>query len=130
MRSNVFIFILALSLFLRIFLLDFESLWLDEGSSIKFAKLSIPELIKASQADGNPPLYYLILHFWIKIFGDSEFSFRFPSVIFGVLIVIAVYQFCLEVWSREVASFSSFMTGISVFQIFYSQEARMYALLC
>ncbi|CUS76611.1 Dolichyl-phosphate-mannose-protein mannosyltransferase [Candidatus Kryptonium thompsonii] len=130
MRSNVFIFILALSLFLRIFLLDFESLWLDEGSSIKFAKLSIPELIKASQADGNPPLYYLILHFWIKIFGDSEFSFRFPSVIFGVLIVIAVYQFCLEFWSREVAIFSSFMTGISVFQIFYSQEARMYALLC
>lgn len=130
MRSNVFIFILALSLFLRIFLLDFESLWLDEGSSIKFAKLSIPELIKSSQADGNPPLYYLILHFWIKIFGDSEFSVRFLSVIFGMLVVVAVYWFCFEFWGREVAIFSSFITGISVFQIFYSQEARMYALLC
>ncbi len=127
--SKGLILILGLSVFLRVFLLDFESLWLDEGSSIKFAKLSPTEIIKSNQ-DAHPPLYYLILHFWMKIFGDSEFSVRFPSVIFGVITVYVVYKFCLEFWGGKVALFSSLLVGISTFQVFYSQEARMYSLLC
>lgn len=127
--SKGFILILGLSIFLRVFLLDFESLWLDEGSSIKFAKSNPIEIIKSAQ-DAHPPLYYLILHFWIKILGDSEFSVRFPSVIFGVITIYVVYKFCLEFWNNKVALLSSLITGISTFQVFYSQEARMYSLLC
>ncbi len=61
MKTSVFIFILGLSLFLRVFLLDVESLWLDEGSSVKFAKLSVAEIVKSTQTDAHPPLYYLII---------------------------------------------------------------------
>ncbi len=115
---------------MRIFLLDYESLWLDEGSSVKFAKLGVIEILKSTQMDAHPPLYYLILHFWIKIFGDSEFSLRFPSALFGIFCVILVYKFCFDFWSEKVALFSSLILGISTFQVFYSQEARMYSLLC
>lgn len=129
-NSRSLILILILSFSLRVFLLDFESLWLDEGSSIRFAKLGVAEIFKSTQTDAHPPLYYLLLHFWIKIFGDSDFSIRFPSVIFGFLAVLAVYKFCFEFWSKEVALMSSPLMGISTFQVFYSQEARMYSLLC
>ncbi len=129
-NSRSLILILLLSFFLRVFLLDFESLWLDEGSSIRFAKLGVAEIFESTQTDAHPPLYYLLLHFWIKIFGDSEFSVRFPSVIFGVLTVWVVYKFCFKFWSRNVAILSSLIVGISTFQVFYSQEARMYSLLC
>lgn len=127
--SKCLILILGLSFFLRVFLLDIESLWLDEGSSIKFAKSNPAEIVKSTQ-DAHPPLYYLLLHFWMKIFGDSEFSVRFPSVIFGVITVYVVYKLCLEFWSAKVALLSSLLVGISTFQVFYSQEARMYSLLC
>lgn len=130
MRSKYFLLIFILSLLLRIFWLDAESLWLDEGASVKFANLRIDEIIKSTKADAHPPLYYIILHLWIKIFGDSEASVRFPSVIFGVITVIILYKLCVKFWDNEVALLSSFLTGISVFQVFYSQEARMYALLC
>ncbi len=132
MKDNlrIFVLIIILSIFLRIFLLDYESLWLDEGSSVKFAKLGIWEILKSTQTDAHPPLYYLILHFWIKIFGDSEFSLRFPSALFGIFCVIAVYKFCLDFLTEKVALVSSLITGVSTFQVFYSQEARMYSLLC
>lgn len=130
MRSRYFLMIFVLSLFLRIFLLDAESLWLDEGSSVRFANLKIDEIIKSTKTDANPPLYYIILHLWIKMFGDSEASVRFPSVIFGIITVIILYKLCLKFWDEKVALISSLIAGISVFQVFYSQEARMYALMC
>ncbi len=126
MKVKNFILIFALGIFLRIFLLDEESLWLDEGTSLRIARLKAREIIKL-ESDANPPLYYLILHFWIKIFGDSEFSLRFPSVIFGSAAIFIVFKL-LSSFDREVALLSSLLTSISTFLVFYSQEARAYSL--
>jgi len=125
-RAKIFILIFTLGIFLRVFLLDEESLWLDEGTSLKIAKLKTLEIVKL-ESDANPPLYYLILHFWIKIFGDSEFSVRFPSVIFGSATIFIVFKL-LSSFDREVALLSSLLTSISTFLVFYSQEARAYSL--
>jgi uncharacterized membrane protein len=127
---RIFVLIVGLSVFLRIFLLDYESLWLDEGSSVKFAKMKVQEIFKSTQTDAHPPLYYLLLHIWIKIFGDSEFSLRFPSALFGIFCVIVVYKFCFDFLNEKIAIISSLIMGVSTFQVFYSQEARMYSLLC
>jgi len=82
--------ILLMGLFLRIYDLSNESLWLDEGFSIRFANLSLYQIFFLPET--NPPLYYIILHWWINLFGDSEFSVRFPSVIFGFLSIFMVYK--------------------------------------
>ena len=49
-----------------------QSFWRDEAFSYFMAKKNISEIIFLTAKDFNPPLYYSILHFWIKIFGGSE----------------------------------------------------------
>lgn len=126
----VLLAILSLGLFLRIYDLSNESLWLDEGYSIKVANLNLSKIAEeTSQNDTHPPLYYMILHFWIDLFGDSEFSTRFPSVIFGFFAILMIYKVGSLIFDKETGLLSSLLLGLSVFHIHYSQEVRMYSLL-
>ncbi len=56
--------------------------WGDEAASIMSAQRSLPSLFELVQrVDAVHGLYYLFLHFWIGLFGISEFAVRFPSAI-------------------------------------------------
>lgn len=118
--------ILLIGLFLRVYDLSNESLWLDEGYSIIFANLNLSQIFFLPET--NPPLYYIILHWWINLFGDSEFFVRFPSVIFGFLSIFMVYKVGNQIFDKDVGILSSLLLGLSVFHIHYSQEARTYSL--
>jgi mannosyltransferase len=122
--------ILFLGLFLRIYNLGNESIWLDEATSIKFANLNLFKIVEeTSQNDTHPPLYYIVLHYWINLFGDSEFSTRFPSVIFGFLAIFMIYKIGSLIFDKEAGILSSLILALSVFHIHYSQEVRMYSLM-
>lgn len=70
--------------FLRIYQLGTESLWFDEAISREFANLEdSSQIIEQSKTDNNFPTNYLILHYWVWLFGDSEFSLRFPAALAG-----------------------------------------------
>lgn len=116
------VFILLLGFALRFYNLGTESIWLDEASSLKNS-------ITEQKDTGHPPIYYLILGYWVNSFGSSEFSLRFPSLIFGVLSVLTLYYVVKTIFNKNVALLSSFLMSISLFQIVYSQEARSYTLL-
>jgi uncharacterized membrane protein len=77
----------------------------------------------------HPPLYYIILHFWMKLFAWSESSIRLLSVLFGIGTVYAMYKVAKQIIDKETAIFASAITGLSAFQLYFSQEARMYSLL-
>lgn len=119
--------ILFIGLFLRVYDLGNESIWLDEGYSIRYANLNLPQIISL-QDNGLPPLYYIILHWWIHLFGDSEFSIRFPSVIFGFFAILMIYKIGSQIFDKDVGVLSSLLLGLSIFHIHYSQEARTYSL--
>lgn len=123
--------ILLLSLFLRIYDLDGESIWLDEGYSVGFAHVNPFQIIKihAVSAPGPPPLYFIILHYWVTLFGDSEFSIRFPSALFGALATLLIYKVGNLIFGQDVGMLSAFLLALSSFHIRYSQEARMYSLM-
>lgn len=121
--------ILSLGLFLRIYDLASESLWFDEGYSIRVAHLNLPQIVEDCSQDAHPPLYYIILHYWINLFGDSEFSTRFLSVIFGFFAIFMIYKVGSLIFDKEVGILSSLILGLSVFHIHYSQEVRMYSLV-
>jgi mannosyltransferase len=125
--------ILLLAAFLRIYQLGAESLWIDEGVSlIKFAHLGEPsEIIELTKTDTdrNFPIYYLILHYWVALFGDSEFSVRFPSALAGILAVFAMYKVGRLLFGRGPGLMASLILTLSPFHIYYSQEARAYSLM-
>lgn len=121
--------ILFVGLFVRVYHLGHESIWIDEGYSIIFAKLNFLQLIEETSKDVHTPFYYMILHYWINIFGGSEFSIRFPSFIFGFLSILMTYKVGSLIFDKQVGLLSSLILGLSVFHIHYSQDARMYSLM-
>lgn len=129
--NYLLILIILLGLGLRIYDLGTESVWYDEAVSITASKLSVFEQIRwnLTQSDNNPPLYYLILHFWVSVFGDSEFSARFPSVIFGSLSIVAIYALGKLLFDRRTGLMAALILATSVFHVWFSQEARAYTLL-
>lgn len=126
-KSILLLGILFIGLFLRVYDLGNESIWLDEGFSIRYANLNLSQIISLRD-NGLPPLYYIILHWWINLFGDSEFSIRFLSVIFGFLAIFMMYKIGNQIFDKDVGMLSSLLLGLSVFHIHYSQEARTYSL--
>lgn len=78
---------------------------------------------------GNSPSYYALLWGWIKLFGLSDFSIRFPSVLFSTLLVGLVFVFVRQHFGSErLALLSAFLTAIEPFFIAYSHMARNYSM--
>ncbi len=127
--SFLIILIIVSGLFIRIHHLGEESLWLDEGHSIRMAKLPVSQMVEEIAANKHPPVYFLALHGWISIFGDSEFSVRALSAIFGVLAIALLYQVASLLFDRTTSLLAALLLALSSFNLFYSQETRMYSLL-
>src|SRR5947209_20006208 len=49
-------------------------LWLDEAQSLAIARRPLSQLADALRHDGAPPLYYVLLHVWTQVFGNSTFA--------------------------------------------------------
>lgn len=131
-RDNYLLLLIFLSGFgIRILGLGTESIWYDEAVSIAASKLSLFEQIRWNfmESDNNPPLYYAILHFWVYIFGDSEFSSRLPSAIFGSCSILAIYAVGNLLFDRKTGLLAALILATSVFHVWFSQEARAYSLL-
>lgn len=78
---------------------------------------------------GNSPFYYLLLHTWIKLFGMSDFSVRFLSVLFSCATIILLFVFIKEHFkSVELAILGSFLMAIEPFFIAMSQQTRNYSM--
>jgi mannosyltransferase len=122
--------IILLGAGLRLYGVGAEGIWLDEGVSIARAGSSFSRIIGGwGTTDPSPPLYYLLLHFWMGGFGDSELSIRLPSVIFGVLAILLAYRAGAELWNRETGLTAAFILALAAFPVYFSREARMYSLL-
>jgi 4-amino-4-deoxy-L-arabinose transferase-like glycosyltransferase len=129
-RTFIFLFILGIGLVLRLIAIN-QSLWLDEAISVQTAKnYSFWQILTIfALKDFNPPLYYLILHLWLKIFPATEFFVRLPSLIFALLTGIVSYKIVLLLFKEEKTALVSLLFLItSPLHIYYSQEARMYSL--
>ena len=121
--------IIAVGSFLRIYDLGAESLWADEVISVDFSSKSVTSIIIQSPFRDNPPFYWVILHYWMIPFGISEVAVRSLSVVLGIGAILITYFIGRELFSQRVGLIAGFLSAISYFHIFYSQEARPYALM-
>lgn len=119
--------LLALAAAARLWTLGVKNIWLDEVASWVEASYPIPRLLESVAGDIHPPLYYLMLKGWIALAGDGPVALRFPSVVFGVLVVFASW-FLSRRWLKPSPRIAAGVwIAVSPHLVFYSQEARMYA---
>jgi mannosyltransferase len=130
------VFVLLLAFALRLFYLTDKEIWYDEAFAALYAGRDLGSIVygtitpvQGAAADIHPLLYYFFLHGWMQI-GQSPFVLRFPSVAFGMLAVALVARLGARLFQPKVGLLAAALTAVSPFHIWYSQEARMYSLLC
>lgn len=129
-KSKIAIFFITiLGLLLRFYKISERSIWLDEAITAQVSQSGILGIVlNRSQTGIHPPLYFILMYFWTKIFGDSEFALRSLSLVFGVLSILILYRFVSKIYDRTIALISSLLFTLSPFFLYFSQEARMYSL--
>ncbi|MBI2954158.1 MAG: glycosyltransferase family 39 protein [Chloroflexi bacterium] len=123
---SVTVLIILIAFGLRVFRLDWQSLWYDEGVSVVMAQRDLLSITVNAAADIHPPLYYYLLHLWASLAGTTEFALRWLSMAFGVLLVAVAYKLGQKLFDSHVGRATALFAAIAPFAIYYSQEARMY----
>lgn len=110
--------------------LDAQSLWRDEVDSLRFATRPLAESLAMFRRPGeNGPLYFLLLRPWLMAAGQSEFALRFPSALMGVLAIPLLYVWGRRWFGATVGLVAALLLAANPYHLWYSQEAKMYALL-
>lgn len=130
-RRNLTMLGLTLLAFgLRAYRLDFQSYWIDESWTVHFVNLPLAELWQALQTvEIHPPLYFPSLKLWRGLLGDGEYALRFYSLLFGTLVVPLTYRLGQALENDRLGLAAALLMTVAPFQLWHSQEARMYSLL-
>ncbi len=107
-----------------------RGLWLDEANTVLIAWKDPVGIARALGLDGNPPLFYWLLHYWMLIFGSSEAAVRALPALFGALGVAAVFAASRALFPSRprIAWIAGAIACVSPLHVYYSQECRMYTL--
>lgn len=132
-RRLIFLAILTGALFIRLLTISSQSLWGDEAFSLNLALHNPGTIIETIRSgdlvEVHPPLYYILLHYCIRIFGDDLWALRILSAAASVLLLIPMYFFANRCFGRKAAEWAILLAACSTILIWYGQETRMYALL-
>jgi mannosyltransferase len=106
---------------IRLYRLGSHDIWYDENATISYARYP--------WHNWNAPLYWIVMHFWVKIAGMSEFSLRLPSAVFSFLSVVIVALAGKELFNKRTGIMAAALMGMSALHLWYAQEARDYAMV-
>jgi len=129
-KKILIIIIFILAFLLRLKALN-QSLWLDEGilAEAVINNNLINLITKHMVGEFHPPLYYILMWFWVRIFGNSEISLRMPSIIASLGLTYFFYLWLktkTKSFSKQMLLLVLLLTSPLLF--YYGQEARMYLL--
>lgn len=103
--------------------------WIDEGISVGIASHPLSQLPTLLRADGSPPLYYLLLHVWMQIFGSHEVATHALSLVFSLIAVPTAYWGGASLFGRRTGAYCAVLAAGLPYLTSYAQETRMYSLL-
>lgn len=121
--------VLALAAITRFYGLTQTAIWCDEGSSLLMSQYSPALTWFHSAHDVHPPLYYLLLHAWMGLFGDGIFSIRAMSALPGVATVGLAFWLMRLIATPRAAVLGGLLLALMPITVRYSQEVRMYSLM-
>ncbi|MBI2327838.1 glycosyltransferase family 39 protein [Candidatus Curtissbacteria bacterium] len=119
--------VFLIGILFRLLALNFHDFWFDEAITYHFARLPVKNLLEVVLADNNPPLYYLLIHYLVKISPD-ELILRLPSLLANLLSILALYHFVKTKIDKRVATVSASLFAVSPLSIYLATEARLHSL--
>lgn len=120
--------LMGASVLLRLGGLHF-SLWSDEGISVGIASHPLADIPALLRQDGSPPLYYLLLHLWMKAFGSSVEALRSLSLVLAVAAVPISLWAGRSLFGARAGWVAAVLATASPYLASQGREARMYSLL-
>jgi len=123
----ILLIILAAASALRLTRLGYQSEWNDEAISAMIAGGTTRQILTNQFHSLHPPVYYLVLHFWQGVFGDSDFVLRLPSALMGIAGIVAIYLLGRLLFKPNTGLWAAAITAFMPFHLFYSQEMRSYS---
>ena len=114
----------------KYFFIDYRDICMDEPFTIFNAQKSIRDIIDISlQGEPNPPLFMLLMHFWIKLFGIEANTVRLLPLLFNAATVVFIYLTGKRFFSLTAGLVAAALFLFSTYHFFYGLEARTYSLL-
>ena len=115
---------------LRFATLDLQSFWVDEGATVHLLRGSFGDLLDGlTVTEKTPPLYYVLAWLWTRPFGTGEVGVRSFSALVGVLTIPVAFALARELVSERAGLIAAALVAVNPLLVWYSQEARAYALL-
>ena len=121
--------VLLVAFGLRIFKLDAQSIWWDEGISLHLATSSLTEIVADRLNNIHPPLYFFILKIWVGLTGVNAFSARYLSALASWLQAALLWALLRRWFGLQTAGAALPLITLSAVSVIYGQEIRVYAFL-
>jgi mannosyltransferase len=103
--------------------------WIDEGITTGIATHSLSQIPGVLKFDGNPPLYYMLLHVWISAFGDSEAATHSLSLLFGLAVIPVAGWSCWKLFGPRAGVMAAILFAFNAWLTAYAEETRMYEMM-
>jgi mannosyltransferase len=120
---------LILAFALRLYRLDAQSIWVDEGISLHLATSTLGQIVTDRAANIHPPLYFFLLKGWLALTGVNTWTARSLSAMASLLQVAAIYAVTRRWLGTPAARIAALLTALSPLSVIYAQEIRTYAIL-
>jgi len=116
----------VLALALRFYRLTAESLWYDEAYSVWSSAMDIasPRILWEWQIEF--PLYYWLLHIWMRLFGQGEFAVRAFGALASAASITPMYYLAKRLFGPTTGEIAAFLLAINPYHVWYAQDVRMY----
>jgi mannosyltransferase len=110
--------------------LDLQSFWSDEAMTSVIVRMHFGGMLSAVRhSESTPPVYYVLVWLWARVFGVGEAGLRSFSALAGTATIPVVYASASTLVSRRAGIAAAAIVATHPLLVWYSQEARSYALL-
>ncbi len=128
-RGALVVAVSALGLALRLYRLGHDPLWFDEAYTALTAERPIGDILDLVRHEATAPLYYLLLHGWSAVMGDTDLHLRLLSALTGAAIVPQLYLVGAAMFTPAAGLVAATLAAVGPLHVHYSQELRMYGLV-
>jgi hypothetical protein len=120
---------------LRLHHIEAFGFWTDESLTPLRASYPLSQILQNEiiiqdvvTKDTHPPFYYLIIHFTRQVLGETDFAYRYPSLLAGLLLLPLLFQLGRRLYNRYLGLVVAGLAAVNPLYIWYAHEARMYTL--